>query len=54
MEGIVIDTAGIINVSFYIFSLLKYDRIFGKNLKHDTYGVKQSPWPNTLWGDTFK
>ena len=27
-------------VSFYIFSLLKYDKIFGKNLKHDNYGVK--------------
>ena len=27
-------------VSFYIFRLLKYDRIFGKNLEHDTYGVK--------------
>ena len=27
-------------VSFRIFSLLKYDRIFGKNLGHDTYGVK--------------
>ena len=27
-------------VSFSIFSLLKYDRIFGKNLEHDTYGVK--------------
>ena len=26
-----------INVSFYIFSLLKYDRIFGKSLEHDTY-----------------
>ena len=29
-------------VSFCIFSLLKYDRIFGKNLEHDTYGVKWS------------
>ena len=27
-------------VSFFIFSLLKYDRIFGKNLEHGTYGVK--------------
>ena len=27
-------------VSFYIFRLLKYDRIFGKNLEHDTYGVE--------------
>ena len=27
-------------VSFFIFSLLKYDTIFGKNLEHDTYGVK--------------
>ena len=27
-------------VSFSIFSLLKYGRIFGKNLEHDTYGVK--------------
>ena len=26
--------------SFFIISLLKYDRIFGKNLEHDTYGVK--------------
>ena len=25
---------------FYIFSLLKYDQILGKNLKHDTYVVK--------------
>ena len=25
--------------SFYIFSLLKYDRICGKNLEHNTYGV---------------
>ena len=28
-------------VSFCIFSLLKYDKIFGKNLEHDTYGVKK-------------
>ena len=27
-------------VSFCIFILLKYGRIFGKNLEHDTYGVK--------------
>ena len=27
-------------VSFRILSWLKYDRIFGKNLEHDTYGVK--------------
>ena len=27
-------------VSFYIVILLKYDRIFGKNLEHDTYAVK--------------
>ena len=27
-------------VSFYIFSLLKHDRIFGKNLEHDTYEVR--------------
>ena len=27
-------------VSFYIFRLLKYDKIFGKNLEHDTYWVK--------------
>ena len=27
-------------VSFCIFSLLKYDRIFGKNLEHDNYEVK--------------
>ena len=25
-------------VSFCIFSLLKHDRIFVKNLEHDTYG----------------
>ena len=25
-------------VSFCILSLLKYDRIFGKNLEHDTIG----------------
>ena len=37
-------------VSFCILSLLKYDRIFGKNLEHDTYGVKQSPWPSPLQG----
>ena len=27
-------------VSFYISRLLNYDRIFGKNLEHDTYRVK--------------
>ena len=27
-------------VSFCIFSLQKYDRIFGKNLVHDNYEVK--------------
>ena len=27
-------------VSFCILSLLKYDRIFGTNSEHDTYGVK--------------
>ena len=27
-------------VNSCIFSLLKYDRVFGKNLEHDTYGVK--------------
>ena len=32
--------AGDIIVSFYIFRLLKYDRIFGKSLEHDTRGVK--------------
>ena len=31
---------GDIIVSFNIFRLLKYDRIFGKNLEHDTYGVE--------------
>ena len=31
-----------------IFSLLKYDRIIGKNLEHDTCGVKWNPWPRTL------
>ena len=29
-------------VGFCIFSLLKYNRVFGKNLEHDTYGVKES------------
>ena len=38
-------TAHNIIVTFCIFSLLKYDMIFGKNLEHDTYGVKWSPWP---------
>ena len=37
-------------VRFCIFSLLKYGKIFGKNLEHDTYGVKWSPWPSTLRG----
>ena len=39
-------------VSFCIFCLLKYDRIFGKNLEDDTYGVKWNPWSGTLrgWG----
>ena len=27
-------------LSFHIFRLLKYDRIFGKNLAHDAHGVK--------------
>ena len=35
-------------VSFYLFGLLKYDRIFGKNLERDTYGVKRNPWLRTL------
>ena len=35
-------------VSFRIFSLLKYDRIFSKNLEHDTYGVKENPWPRNF------
>ena len=26
--------------SFRIFSLQKYDRIFGKNLERDIYGIK--------------
>ena len=26
--------------SFYIFMLLKYDRIFGKKMEHDTDGLK--------------
>ena len=30
-------------VSFYIFRFLKYDRIFGKNLEHDTYMGKSVP-----------
>ena len=34
--------------SFYILILLKYDRIFGKSLKHDINGVKESLWPITL------
>ena len=29
-----------INVSFRIFSLLKYDKIFGNNLEHGPDGVK--------------
>ena len=33
-----------INLSLYIFRLRKYDRIIGKNLEHETYGVKDSPW----------
>ena len=33
------DSHGII-ASFCILSLLKYDRIFGKNIENDTYGVK--------------
>ena len=37
-------------VSFGIFILLKYDRIFGKNLEHDTYEIKWNPWPKTLQG----
>ena len=28
-------------VSFCIFNLLNYDRIFGKNLEHDTYGLNE-------------
>ena len=35
---------------FSLFSLLKYGKIFGKNLRHDNYGVKQIPWPSTLGG----
>ena len=27
-------------VSFSILNQLKYARIFGRNLEHDTYGVK--------------
>ena len=27
-------------VSFYIFNLLRYGRIFSKTLEHDTYGVR--------------
>ena len=27
-------------VNFYIFRLLKYGKILGKNLEHDTYEVK--------------
>ena len=37
-------------VSFGIFILLKYDRIVGKNLEHDTYEIKWNPWPKTLQG----
>ena len=37
-------------VNFCIFGLLKFDWIFGKNLEHDTYRVKLSPWPSTLQG----
>ena len=28
-------------VSLCIFSLLKYNRIFGKNLEHDTFGYNK-------------
>ena len=35
-------------VTFCNFSELKYARIFGINLGHDTYRVKKSPWPSTL------
>ena len=34
--------------SFYIFSLLKYDRIFGKSLEHDTYETLNLPFPYIL------
>ena len=34
--------------SFYIFSLLKYDRIFGKSLEHDTYETLNFPFPYIL------
>ena len=27
-------------VGFCIITLIKYDRIFGKNLEHDTYRIK--------------
>ena len=27
-------------INFWIFSELEYARIFGRNLGHDTYGVK--------------
>ena len=37
-------------VGFCIFSLLKYDRIFGKNLGHDTYGVKWIFDTALCWG----
>ena len=39
------------NDTFFISSCkLKYARIFGINMRHDTYGVKQSPRPSTLQG----
>ena len=38
-------------VSFCLFGLLNYDRIFGKNLERDAYGVKRNPWLRTLWGE---
>ena len=40
-------------VHFCIFNLLKYDRIFSKNLDHDAYGVKWNPWQRTLQGGLF-
>ena len=41
-------------VSFYIFRLLKYDRIFGKNLEHDTYGLKNKALELALYGGQYQ
>ena len=35
---------------FCIFNLLRYDRIFSKDLEHDTYGVKEVLGPALCGG----